>query len=440
MTTKIVTDIQEKSIIAQDFNPVASGTPLPGIPEDCRATPGETPRAGIRQGLAGIGGCYIASAISCSSDGWSLPVPAKNSFPPPTSFPPHYLDVGDNVYANVRTYPRLNSDTLLKVFKDSRTEHEDDNIPDGSDWLNTNCGDSNNQWFIPGTCENGHRYAKVIACGKEWCPVCGKMGSIAHNRRYVRWLPKVMQFKCMSYITLPLPEDIRPRTKEELRHIQRCAVKVMKRHGYKRGLFRWHWYGDKSHKWHPHPNILVDGGYIQRDKLDSIKRDWAKELGVDIVVIHNKYKRTPGDMASCLHYVTRATFLDWSWDVDMAMELKGFRNMVVWGKGLWSDEPVWDIDKVERNDDITGEPIKVEDIESIVEHTCPRCHAVIHWDSALPGQLLDIADKESLGAGYYSMVDRSPPGNLSDRRIKRLNYMRLIDHAKTMASIMESDN
>ncbi|MDD4987223.1 MAG: hypothetical protein PHQ43_15910, partial [Dehalococcoidales bacterium] len=311
----------------------------------------------------------------------SLPGTLISDFPP-------YLDVGDNVHANVDV------------------------------WLEANCGDSESQWFIPGTCSNGHRIAKVIACGKEWCPVCGEKGSIAHNRRFVRWLPKITQFKQMRYVVLTIPESLRSqyRTKAALTKVGRQAQDLLKSLGYTRGLRRWHWFGDRSHKWHPHLNILVEGGYMPAPVLAALKAGWAYILGADVVDVRVQYKKRPGDMTGCLHYVTRATFRDYEWDIDMAKELKGFRNMVVWGQVAidkvteepisWAGipwAPVWQPDSDGRKT-AAGEALDVEAIEHIVEGTCPKCGAAIEWGHSLPGSLLERMSTEAYGAGYFNIV------------------------------------
>jgi hypothetical protein len=178
---------------------------------------------------------------------------------------------------------------------------------------------------------------------------------------------------------------------------------------------------------------LVEGGYIMAEKLESIKMGWAKILGTDIVSVNNSFKRTPLDMAGCLHYVTRATFLDYEYDIEMAQELRGFRNMVVWGKNSWDNEPVWELNAVERKN-AAGEDLNIEAIEHIIEHSCPKCGSHITWDKALPAKLLDILDKESYGAGYYGIIDRSLPNHLSPDMEKRLLILRMEWLGKCMIS------
>ena len=306
-----------------------------------------------------------------------------------------YPDVGDNVHVNV------------------------------IGWLSVTCGE-NEQWFIPGVCDNGHRMAKIIVCGKEWCSICGKMGSMAHNRRYVRWLPKIMQFKNMRYLIFTIPEELRfkYRNKKELRELGRRCQEMLKRHGFNRGLRRWHWFGEKSHKWHPHLNVLIDGKYLDEKQLKSIKRGWTRILGTDKQNVRTSYKLTPADMAGCLHYVTRSTFLDYEWDMEMAMELKGFRNMVVWGKGKWDDEPVWKLDAVDRKV-VEGEQLDVKAIDNIVNNSCPKCGSRIKWNTALPARLLELTDNISYGAGYYAIVNEKPSPGLSDEIQNRLCRLKM---------------
>lgn len=318
-----------------------------------------------------------------------------------------YLDVGDNVHANV------------------------------CNWLDVNCADSDNRWFVPGECEHGHRYAKVIVCGKEWCPVCGKLGSMAHNRRYVRWLNKIRQFKTMRYLVLTIPENIRYRyrTKGSLIDLGRKAQLMMIKQGFKRGLRRWHWFGDKSNKWNPHLNILVEGSYMKAGQLESIHKDWSSILGVDVVDLKIKYKRLPGDMVGSLHYVTRATFLDYNYDMEMALELRNFRNMVVWGRD-WKQEYKWDLDHLERLNP-TGEKIDVQSIEKLIEHQCPICGSHLTWGDALPFGLLNLTDHIELGAGYYAVLDRPPPSHLDIETEKHLQNLEFVKYIKVKYGAVE---
>ena len=274
------------------------------------------------------------------------------------------------------------------------------------------CDRSGFQWFIPGECQNGHRFAKTLVCGKEFCSVCGEDGSVAHLRRFVRWLPKTQQFEVMGYFVFTIPEELRSkyRTKKALSKLGHQVQELLKAFGYSRGLRRWHWFGDKSTKWHPHLNCLVDGGFVSPARLDAIKRGYASLLGADVVDVNYRYRLSPGKMVHSLKYVTRSTFRDYELDLEMALELRGFRNMVVWGRGKWDDQPSWSLDELSGEARAEVERLDIEAIEALVEKRCPVCGEAVVWGEALPIGLLDMVDKRDLGAGYYRLADnKSPP-------------------------------
>lgn len=358
-----------------------------------RATPGETTRAGIRGG-AGAGAGVL-----------SAPASAQNSGGAVGNAPAGYLDTIANV----------------------------------SSWLALTC--EKNAWFIAGECENGHRFAKEIACGKEWCSVCGEDGSVAHNRRFARWLPKVQQFSSMGYFVFTMPEELRGRyrDKKALGKLGHKVQELLKGFGFTRGLRRWHYFGDKSTKYHPHLNCQVDGGYIPEAKLQSIKKAYASLLGVDLADVNYRYRLSPGKMVHTLKYITRATFRDFDWDIELALELRGFRNMVVWGRGQWDNEPSWSLADLKGEVKAELEGLDIRAIEALAEKHCPVCGEPIEWSKALPIGLLDMVDKQPLGAGYYRLADNKSPPWLSVEVKTRLYWLELAHRAKVRLALEQTD-
>lgn len=279
-----------------------------------------------------------------------------------------------------------------------------------SNWLSATC-DKGKGYFIEACCEDGHRFAKELVCNKEWCSICGKDNSIAHNRRFARWIPKILQLESMGYFVFTLPESIRYRyrNKRSLAKLGHDVQELLKSYGYTRGLRRWHFFGDKSTKWHPHLNCLVDGGYCSAAVLDKIKASYAWLLGVDTVDVNYHYRRSPGRMVHTLKYVTRATFRDYEWDVEMALELRGFRNMVVWGRGQWDDKPAWSLEDLQGETKAEIKEVDIMAIDKLAARVCPVCGKPIKWGKALPIGLLDMVDKHSLGAGYWRVLPDVPP-------------------------------
>lgn len=279
-------------------------------------------------------------------------------------------------------------------------------------WLETTCDKPGVRWFVPGECEDGHRYGKEIFCGKEWCSICGEDGSKAHNRRFVRWLSKIQQFKSMGYFVFTIPETLRCKftDKKSLTRLAGRVQELLKSHGYSRGLRRWHFFGDKSKKWHPHLNVLVDGTFIAPDKLAKIKADYARLLNTDIVDVHYRYHRTPGTMVHSLKYVTRATFRDWAWEPEIALEIRRFRNMVPWGgRDRWNDEPEWDLGDLDSEGEKKVEGMDIRAVDSLSRGICPVCGKPVKWGEALPFSLLDIIeDRIDFGVGYWRLPDVIP--------------------------------
>lgn len=268
-------------------------------------------------------------------------------------------------------------------------------------------------WATIGTCPNGHRYAKELVCGREYCPTCGQKHSIAHNRRIARWLPKARQVARMGYLVITIPPEYRWQleNKPHIRWAYDRIVEVLagKRRGrlpranghFSRGLARWHWFGDKPGKWHPHLNVLVEGGYLGRSKLRQLRRRLASSLHMKDLVINYQFTRDEARKAFWLSYVNRATFTDKSWAPDFAdITLYNFRNARYWGK--WDGDPVW------------GQPEAVDEtfssIANLEEANCPHCGEHIDWQKPMrTAYISPLFRLEPLGAGYYEVKDRSPP-------------------------------
>ncbi len=201
-----------------------------------------------------------------------------------------------------------------------------------------------------GRCGAGHYYDLVLRCYAEICPDCGRKDSDAHLRRLARWLPKLRQMRAVRYWVITWPPDMlgELRTRRALAEAGKRAAHAMKRLGYLRGLRRWHFFGETP-GWRPHLNVLVDGKYLERPRLEVEKAFLREALGLPANgVIHERYvgANNPRRAVKIVHrgrYIQRATFTDWHRDPEMAVELFGFRNVAWWGKGRWDGPPAWEI-------------------------------------------------------------------------------------------------
>lgn len=287
------------------------------------------------------------------------------------------------------------------------------------------------RFAVTGHCEKNfsHHIARVIRCGREWCPICGKDRSDAHRRRYGRLMNKAQQMGSIGVLTLTYPpaDRSRLRTKAALYDVTKASKKALKEFGYVRGVCRWHWFGEqkgtKTPRHHPHLNILIDAGALPTAKLEAIKDALRAATGAG--VIHYSYANTPGKIMHILRYVTRATFLKLEWDPELEGILKNFRNTSYWGvktgtsAGQWSRPAAWgfsDLPKADRLD--------MEDLARLFAGECPLCRGRIAWSRIIidglhmpRGALVPIDD----GLRFFFVV---PPDRIQRDTIRLENIIR----------------
>jgi len=254
-----------------------------------------------------------------------------------------------------------------------------------------------------GECESGHMFARELVCGREWCPHCGQTGGISHSRRKARWYPKGVQIRSMGYFVFTLPPELRwkYRSPKALSALGVAFRRMLQRHGYPRGLRGWDWFGEQENApegespiWHPHYSALVDGAYLDKAKLKAIRQSVARILGVGLGRV-NVYYQFSIDLSRKLHwlnYVTRPTFLDWRWDSEMAITLRGFRTYQAWGK--WKGAPVWEV----PSDSVDAPEPSVFALE---RGFCPSCGGELSWGKAREANLVSSPGWEGLGSGYW---------------------------------------
>ncbi|GAH68723.1 unnamed protein product, partial [marine sediment metagenome] len=123
--------------------------------------------------------------------------------------------------------------------------------------------------------------------------------------------------------------------------------KLLRKRGYRKIFTRWHFFGEHGEKYHPHLNVLLDGGRLEPEQLAELKdlirckllkRSIAKSIGKDLV-IHYDYTREPKRKMHWVKYVTKASFRDIDWDEPLANALYGFHNGCF--AGFWDDPPKW---------------------------------------------------------------------------------------------------
>jgi hypothetical protein len=245
--------------------------------------------------------------------------------------------------------------------------------------------------YISGACKGGHKFAAPFLCGKDYCKECGRDGSPIHQRRVSRWSSLVDQYTSLGYLVFTFPKEVRFLflDKAILSDFRYQLKRKLIRDGFKKGLMRWHWFGDckscngygcfycdetgSGQEFHPHLNIFIDKKYIANldlflatykrwvkmyvnrlldkeikkrviliekygDVIGKSDKSW-KELDLlnDIqskftagdIVINYSYTKKKSIMIHKLKYVTRSTFRIYNKDVKES--LHNYRNSVRWG-------------------------------------------------------------------------------------------------------------
>jgi len=293
------------------------------------------------------------------------------------------------------------------------------------------------QYAKVGECENGHRFIKVIFCGKDWCPVCRKQ---THNRRIARWLPKALTMESFGYFVFTIPFEMREfyQNKKNLSQLRGYLRRRLKQiYPDIKALCRWHWFSERDpYMYHPHLNCMVDSfEKLPKKELERIKEDYKEALerftGIKLdkkidVYYHyysvegfkreykRKHKKLADEQAQELYqkalwhklrYITRATFV--VYNRELAEKLKNYRNSSCWGKF-----PELTYEQVEKQAKEKEAFSKVsKEVVLLEAGFCPVCGARLRWFKGLYTGALSFYGEE-LGNGYFTMpvkLRASPP-------------------------------
>ncbi|MBA7575842.1 hypothetical protein ES708_17678 [subsurface metagenome] len=255
--------------------------------------------------------------------------------------------------------------------------------------------------------KDGNGIVTRTACGREWCTDCRL---IAHRRRIARSLTRLLQIDPMGYevITFPLEVRLVMRNPSVLALKAKQTRQLYRKMGYRKIFTRWHYFGEHGEKYHPHLNVLYDGGYLSKEQLAKKKdlirrkllpRSIAKRIGKDLV-IHSDYTSDPKLKMRWISYVMKASFTDRAWDEPLADALYGFHNGC--SAGFWNDPPKWKL---------TGTDKKFNALLSIRKGIHPVSGKPIVWSKPLiPWALAQTLNLTHLEAWCYCYTSpRAPP-------------------------------
>jgi len=214
----------------------------------------------------------------------------------------------------------------------------------------------------------------------------------------------------MVYIVITFPLEVRPlmRNKLTLARLGKRARRLLRKRGYERGFTRWHYFGKHGERYHPHLNVLCDGEWLEPGQLDELKtairrsllpRSMANRIGKDLDVNYS-YVQTPRRIMHRIKYVTKASFLERSWDEPLSEALYEFHNGCFWG--VWDDPPKWKL---------TGTDKKYNALLPLAEGKHPISGKPIVWNKEpVPWALVEQQNPVDIGGWYYLLPPiREPP-------------------------------
>ena len=251
-------------------------------------------------------------------------------------------------------------------------------------------------------------------------------------------------------ITFPLKVRWMMRDPQMLARIGKKVRRLLRKRGYRKLYTRWHFFGEHGEKYHPHLNVLLDGGYLSPEELASLKdlicrkllSPTMRKIGGSKMVIHYDYTQEAKRKVHWIKYVTKASFSDIQWDEALAHKLYGFHNGCF--AGTWNDPPKWKL---------TGIDKKFNALLPLAEGKHPVSGKPIVWNRRpLPFVLVLMEEPVDIGGGYYLLPPiREPPAvaalptNLTelpdgDYRKHTNEVRRLIDKAREHLSFLDDED
>lgn len=169
-------------------------------------------------------------------------------------------------------------------------------------------------------CYNGHQKLVRITCHKEICSRCGKVGSLAHRKRYARTLDRLNWAPVLGYMVFTLPQEVSESmpAKEQLSKIEKAAVRIVQDNFSTPGaMARLHLMGEEIEHLHIHVNVLfpiVDTngkGEVPQETLYNIRQRWTTfvnqtfGLSCKATNVYYKFATTEIKKRHKIKYVTR---------------------------------------------------------------------------------------------------------------------------------------
>ncbi len=199
-------------------------------------------------------------------------------------------------------------------------------------------------------CLNGHQKLVRTTCHKEICPRCGKKGSLAHRKRHMRALDRLLWSPILGYVIFTLPRhvsDLLP-DKKQLSDIEKKAIKVVQENFSSPGcMVRTHLMGEDSGHLHIHINVLFPitntggRGKVPKDVLSDVRQQWTQyinqkfNLKEKVMNIFYKFTTEEMQMRHRIRYVTRPVVTAKKFMTLPDSEKKWYLSLKGWHNTRW---------------------------------------------------------------------------------------------------------
>jgi len=282
-----------------------------------------------------------------------------------------------------------------------------------------------------------NNYFRLVTCGKEWCSDCGAFHSYPHDRRIAKVFPRlerllVQEQKSIQYLVITIPYKLRElfRDQENLNKFRIYWRRKLKREGNERGIMRWHWCGEDGHKWAPHLNILMEGGYMERSELKQWRKDlahWFKsEFKLNYLPSSNFYTSYTNDTVKLKHwtnYVLRAT--QTIWNPQNEETISKYKNTTVFGEN-WPKA-------VETEDEILQKKLSGFEIDPVTgdqekiiwaKKYCEKRDRYVN--EIMPLKLIKTDSLKLISRGFWQEPKLKPPEPIPDQQTQNLIFEEII--------------
>lgn len=166
-------------------------------------------------------------------------------------------------------------------------------------------------------------YHKFFACGKWWCPDCGKKGGYMHKKRMARIIKKIgtpLKDLVLKQHVYTIPEELEQDffKKKALNSLVKMAEKIsMKICPGLRAIAALQLFGDRDRgRYRPHVHILMLDKkgcrlILPKEKLDLMRLKWKQALTgfmgqpVKAPDVHASFSKEPRKIKHMIKYVSR---------------------------------------------------------------------------------------------------------------------------------------